>query len=195
MAPPDGEITQLLARMAGGDRQAEDQLLPLIYEQLRALAGHFLRSERPNHTLQATALVHEAYLRLVGIDQISWKDRAHFFALAARTMRRVLVDHARNVNAGKRRGVKVSLESAIVYSEEQSGELLDLNEALDRLAEWDARMARVVELRFFAGLSEEETAEVLGVSGRTVKRDWKMAKSWLYGQLSGGDGPDPVAAA
>lgn len=194
MSEAEGEITQLLARMAGGDRGAEGQLLPLIYDQLRALAAHFLRSERPNHTLQATALVHEAYLRLVGIGQISWQNRAHFFALAARTMRRVLVDHARNINAGKRRGVKVSLESAIVYSEEQSGELLALNEALDRLEELDPRMARVVELRFFAGLSEEETAEVLGVSGRTVKRDWKMAKSWLYGELGGSDGSSSMAA-
>jgi RNA polymerase sigma factor (TIGR02999 family) len=193
MGPPDGEITQLLARMAGGDRQAEDQLIPLIYEQLRALAAHFLRGELPNHSLQATALVHEAYLRLAGIGDIAWRNRTHFFALAARTMRRILVDHARNVNAGKRRGVKVSLESAIVYSDEQSGELLELDEALDRLAEWDPRQARVVELRFFAGLSEEEAAEVLGVSQRTVKRDWKMAKAWLYGQLSGADGRGPLA--
>jgi RNA polymerase sigma factor (TIGR02999 family) len=131
MGPPDEEITQLLARMAGGDRQAEDQLIPLIYEQLRAPAAHFLRGERPNQSLQATALVHEAYLRLAGIGDIAWRNRAHFFALAARTMRRILVDHARNVNAGKRRGVKVSLESAIMYSDEQSGELGN-----DADAEW-----------------------------------------------------------
>jgi RNA polymerase sigma-70 factor, ECF subfamily len=193
MDPLGGDITQLLARMAGGDRRAEDELLPIVYTQLRALAEHFLRSERRDHTLQATALVHEAYLRLLGGGQVSWQNRAHFFAIAARTMRRILVDHARNLNAGKRRGVKVSLESALVFSEDQSGELLDLDRALDRLAEWDARQARVVELRFFAGLSEEEAAEVLGVSQRTVKRDWQMAKAWLYGQLSGSDGCEPLA--
>jgi RNA polymerase sigma-70 factor, ECF subfamily len=190
-----GEVTQLLARLAGGDRCAEDELLPIVYEQLRALAAHFLRSERRDHTLQATALVHEAYLRLIGGGQVSWQNRAHFFAIAARTMRRVLVDHARGINAGKRRGIKVSLDSALVFSEDQSGELLDLDRALDRLAEWDPRQARVVELRFFAGLSEEEAAEVLGVSQRTVKRDWQMAKAWLYGQLSGPDECGPLATA
>jgi RNA polymerase sigma factor (TIGR02999 family) len=195
MGPPEGEITRLLARMAGGDKTAENELFPIIYGQLRALAAHFLRSERPDHTLQATALVHEAYMKLIGMGEVSWQNRAHFFALAARSMRQVLVDHARNRNAGKRRGLKISLESALVYTDEQSGELIDLDEALSRLAQWDQRQAQVVELRFFAGLSEQEAGEVLGVSERTVKRDWKMAKAWLYGQLSGADGRGPLATS
>src|SRR5262245_30882778 len=190
-----GEITRLLKRAAEGDLAAENELLPLVYERLRAMAAQILRSERPNHTLQATALVHEAYLRMIGDGQVSWQNGAHFFAIATRTMRRVLVDHARKINAGKRRGNRVSLESALVYSDQQSAELLDLDEALDRLASWDPRQAHLVELRFFAGLSEQEAAEVLGVSQRTVRRDWKMAKAWLYGELGGdGSGSGPVAA-
>ena len=184
MEGPPGEITELLHRLADGDKTAEERLLPLVYQELRRLAAHMFRCERPNHTLQATALVHEAYLRLAGSAEISWQDRAHFFAVAARTMRRILVDHARGLRAGKRRGVRVSLESALVFSEEQSSELVALDEAMSRLAEWDPRQCRVVELRFFTGLSEADVASVLGVSVRTVKRDWNMAKAWLYGELA-----------
>jgi RNA polymerase sigma factor (TIGR02999 family) len=183
---PNGEITQLLRRAASGDRTAEELLFPIVYGEMRKLAAYLLRSERPDHTLQATALVHEAYLRLTGEDNIAWENRAHFFAVAARTMRRILVDHARALNAAKRRVIRVSLESALVYSDEQSEELLAIDEALTRLAEWDARQSRIVELRFFAGLTEDETARVLGISVRTVKRDWTMAKAWLYGELSRG---------
>jgi RNA polymerase sigma factor (TIGR02999 family) len=181
---PTGEITQLLLRAARGDRAAEDVLFPIVYGEMRKLAAYLLRSERPDHTLQATALVHETYLRLTGEEGIAWQNRSHFFAIAARTMRRVLVDHARGMNASKRRSVRVSLESALVYSDEQSGEVIALDEALTRLAVWDARQCQVVEMRFFAGLTEEEIAHVLGVSVRTVKRDWTMAKAWLYKELS-----------
>ena len=157
--------------------------MPMVYDELRKVARALLRGERSDHSLQATALVHEAYLRLMGETKIPWQDRVHFFAIAARRMRHILVDHARALYTGKRCGLKVSLESALVYTEEQSAELLALNEALTRLSEWDERQSRVVELRFFGGLTEHEIAVALGVSERTVKRDWKMAKAWLYGEL------------
>jgi len=181
-----GQVTQLLARAAQGDRSAEDAVYRLVYREMRQLAAYLLRSERSEHTLQPTALVHEAYLRLTGDRSASWQNRAHFFAVAAQTMRHILVDHARKVNAGKRRGAKVSLDSALLYSPEHAPELLELDEALTRLAGWDARQSQVVELRFFGGLTEEETARVLGISTRTVKRDWSMARAWLYGELSAG---------
>jgi len=185
MGAPHGEITQLLARVRTGDEQANAQLAPLIYDELRRLAAYYIRSERPDHTLQATALVHEAYIKLVGQD-IDWQSRAHFFAVAAQVMRRVLVDYARAAKADKRAGKlhRIPLESALVYAEEQSGELIALDEALERLGQWDPRQSRIVELRFFAGLSVEETAEVLGISTRTVKRDWSMARAWLYSELT-----------
>ena len=191
MGPPHGEITGLLARVRKGDQQANAQLAPLIYDELRRLAAHYMRSERPDHTLQATALVHEAYIRLVGQD-VDWQNRAHFFAVAAQIMRRVLVDYARAAKAGKRSGKlhRIPLETALVYAEEQSGELVALDEALDRLQKWDPRQSRIVELRFFGGLSVEETAEVLGISTRTVKRDWSMARAWLYGELTKAGGID-----
>ena len=192
MGPPHGEITRLLARVRTGDQQANAQLAPLIYDELRRTAAYYMRAERPDHTLQATALVHETYLKLVGQD-IDWQSRAHFFAVAAQVMRRVLVDYARATKADKRAGklVRIPLESALVYAEEQSGELIALDEALERLGQWDPRQSRIVELRFFAGLSVEETAEVLGISMRTVKRDWSMARAWLYSELTkvaGNDG-------
>ncbi|HYL72846.1 MAG TPA: sigma-70 family RNA polymerase sigma factor [Bryobacteraceae bacterium] len=185
MGLPHGEITQLLARVRTGDQQANAQLAPLIYDELRRLAAYYIRGERPDHTLQATALVHEAYIKLVGQD-IDWQSRAHFFAVAAQVMRRVLVDYARAAKADKRAGKlhRIPLESALVYAEEQSGELIALDEALERLGQWDPRQSRIVELRFFAGLSVEETAEVLGISTRTVKRDWSMARAWLYSELT-----------
>jgi RNA polymerase sigma-70 factor, ECF subfamily len=179
-------ITALLQQIKQGDVAAESDLLPLIYSQLRVIARNQMGRERPDNSLQATILVHEAFLQLVGNSQIDWSNRAHFFALASRVMRRILVDHARAARAQKRPGVrqKVELESALVFVETQAADLLALDEALDRLAEWDSRQCRVVEMHFFAGLSFEEIAEVLSISDRTAKRDWTMARAWLYRELS-----------
>jgi RNA polymerase sigma factor (TIGR02999 family) len=179
------EITQLLTEINNGNRDAEARLMPLVYAELRRLAAHYIRQERPGHSMQATALVHEAYLRLVD-QRGDWKSRAHFFGVAAQMMRRILVDHARAKIAEKRGGgrEKVSLDEALVFSEQPSVEILALDEALTRLEEWDPRQSRIVELMFFGGLNEEETADVVGVSTRTVKRDWSMAKAWLYKELS-----------
>jgi RNA polymerase sigma-70 factor, ECF subfamily len=179
-------ITALLQQVKQGDAGAESDLLPLIYNQLRAIARNHMGRERPDHSLQATILVHEAFLQLVGNSQIDWSNRAHFFALASRVMRRMLVDHARAARAQKRPGVrqKVELESALAFVDAQAADLLALDEALDRLAEWDSRQCRVVEMHFFAGLSFEEIAEVLSISDRTAKRDWTMARAWLYRELS-----------
>ncbi len=185
MASPPGEITQLLKELSGGNREAEAKLVPLVYEELRRRAARCMRRERPDHTLEPTALVHEAYLKLTAQRRVTWESRAQFYCVAARLMGRVLVDHAREINATKRGGGrKVSLEPSLVYSEETSGELLAIDEALSRLAEQDPRQARVVELRFFGGCSEEEIAGILGISTRTVKRDWRIARAWLYAELS-----------
>jgi RNA polymerase sigma-70 factor (ECF subfamily) len=178
------EITQLLSRLAGGDREAEERILALVYKDLRRLAKYYLAAERRDHTLQATALVHEAYLRMNRQTGFQWQNRSHFIAVAARAMRRVLVDHARRVKAVKREGMKISLESALVSSEEQSAEMLALDEALNRLALLDSRQAQIVEMKFFGGLSVEEIAQILNVSVRTVKRDWNLARAWLYGELT-----------
>jgi RNA polymerase sigma factor (TIGR02999 family) len=179
-------ITALLQQIKQGNVAAESDLLPLIYNQLRAIARNQMGRERPDHTLQATVLVHEAFLQLVGNSQIDWHNRAHFFALASRLMRRILVDHARAARAQKRPGArqKVELESALVFVEAQYADVLALDEALRKLAEWDLRQSRVVEMHFFGGLSFEEIAEVLGISDRTAKRDWTMARAWLYQELS-----------
>jgi RNA polymerase sigma-70 factor (ECF subfamily) len=168
--------------MRRGNQAAEAKLIPLIYKELRRLASHYLRRERPNHTLQPTALVHEAYLRLVKIKDVDWQDRSHFFAIAATVMRRILVDHARAQQAGKREGMRkaIDLDQAFVVSPTRSRELLALDEALNKLHQINARQSRIVELRFFVGLSEEETGAILGISSRTVKRDWRFAKAWLY---------------
>ncbi|MGA2005515.1 MAG: sigma-70 family RNA polymerase sigma factor [Terriglobales bacterium] len=181
-----GEVTQLLAQIHAGNKEAEDRLIPLVYAELRRLAAHYLRGERSDHTLQPTALVHEAYLRLTRIQGVDWQSRSHFFAIAATVMRRILVDHARGQRAEKREGFReaVSLDDALVVSPGRSTDLIALDEALDRLARIDARRSRIVELRFFGGLSEEETAQVLGISARTVKRDWRIAKAWLYNEVS-----------
>lgn len=186
MADSLGEITQLLAELKSGNREAEAKLVPLVYDELRRLAAHYMRQERRDHTLQATALVHEAYLRLVGQRDVNWQSRAHFFGVAAQLMRRILVDYARARQTDKRGAglQKASLEEALLFSDEQSGELLALDEALDRLAERDPRQSRIVELRFFAGLTVEETAEVLAISPKTVKRDWSVARAWLHGEIS-----------
>jgi RNA polymerase sigma factor (TIGR02999 family) len=180
-----GEITQLLKQLGTGNREAEARLVPLVYEELRRLAAHRMRAERRDHTLQPTALVHEAYLKLIEQRRVNWQSRSHFYCLAARMMRRVLVDHAREMKASKRDGgQKIPLEPSLTYAEEKPRELLALDEALGRLAGRDPRQAQIVELRFFSGRSEEEIAAILGISTRTVKRDWRVARAWLYAELS-----------
>lgn len=180
------EITQLLVEIRKGNRAAESKLMPLVYQELRKLARRYMRLERRDHTLQTTALVHEAYVRLVDQRHVSWQNRAHFFAVAAQIMRRILVDHARAHQAAKRGGTDrgISLDDTMVFTEEKASDILVLDEALTRLSERDRRQCRIVELRFFGGLTEEEAAEALGISVRTVKRDWRIAKAWLYHQVS-----------
>ena len=179
------EVTRLLVRLTDGDRGVLDELLPVVYGELRKLASSYLRRERVGHTLQPTALVHEAYMRLVDQTQVQWQNRAHFFGVAAQMMRRILVDHARAHEAEKRGGEfqKLSLDENIDVSGERDVNLVALDDALNLLAEVDPQKMKIVELRFFGGLSVEETAEVLGVSAPTVKRQWRMAKAWLYGQV------------
>ena len=179
------DVTQLLDSWSHGDGQALEKLTPLVYEELRRLAGYYLRRERAGHTLQSTALVHEAYLRLIGQREVEWKNRAHFFGVAAQMIRRILVDHARARQTEKRGSnmPKLSLDEALGVPEKNEWELIALNDALDTLATIDPQAARIIELRFFAGLSIEETAEVLGVSLSTVKRDWATAKAWLFREL------------
>jgi len=180
-----GEITVLLQAWGGGDRAALERLLPLVYGELRRVAGRAMRRERPDHSLQSTALIHEAYLKLLGGSTPRWESRAHFYAIAAKLMRQVLVDHARTRRRRKRGGsaVRVTLDEGLVVSPKPDADLVALDDALDALAEVDARKARVVELRFFGGLGVEETAHVLGVSPQTVMRDWRLAKVWLYREL------------
>jgi RNA polymerase sigma factor (TIGR02999 family) len=179
------DITGLLAAWRGGDAEAFDRLFPLVYDELRRIAHRQLGSERPDHTLQTTALVHEAYLKLVDQTRAQLTDRAHFFAVAARAMRRILVDYARRHRALKRGGAagSVSLSGAALIADERSDTLVALDEALTRLAELDARLSQVVECRFFGGLTEEETAEALAVTARTIRRDWVKAKGWLHREL------------
>ncbi|HLY99684.1 MAG TPA: sigma-70 family RNA polymerase sigma factor [Candidatus Angelobacter sp.] len=180
------EITVLLAELKKGNKQAEEQLIPLVYNELHRLSRHYMRGEKQGHTLQASALVNEVYMRLAGEHNVDWKNRAHFFGTAANIMRRILVDHARARDAGKRGGEaeKISLENAFVYTDAQSWQVVAVHEALTRLEEWDQRQCRIVEMRFFAGLNVEETAEAMGISPTTVKREFQMAKAWLYGVLS-----------
>ena len=187
IAEPLGNPTALLLAWNQGDPQALDALLPLVYQELRRLAGHYMRGERVGHTMQATALVNEAYLRLIDVDHIRWQNRAHFFAMAATLMRRILVDAARSRGYQKRGGgeAPLSLDTALVVSHEPDRDLVALDDALTALAALDERKSQVVEMRFFGGLSLEETAEALQVSRDTVKRDWKMAKLWLLRELSG----------
>src|SRR5512135_1317036 len=186
-APP-GEVTRLLREWSAGDRNALEKLLPLVYDELRRRAGAYLRSERAGHTLQPTALVHEAYLKLVGGEAIAWKDRAHFFGVAARAMRQVLVDHARARNTAKRGEghVLVALEDAGgAATPPRNLDLLDLDRALSKLAGLDERQSRLVELRLFAGLTIEESAEVLAISHATVSREWRHAEAWLQREMAG----------
>jgi len=181
----DGEITGLLLAWRAGDAGALDRLFPLVYDQLRRIAHQHLGRERPGHTLDTTALVHEAYLKLVDQTRVEWADRSHFFAVASQAMRRILVDYARRYRSEKRGGAprRVSLTDAMLVAEQRADTLLAVDEALNRLAILDDRLSRVVEFRFFGGLSEAETAQVLGVTARTVRRDWAKAKGWLHRAL------------
>jgi RNA polymerase sigma factor (TIGR02999 family) len=180
------EVTRILHDWSGGDADAPERLMPFVYDELRRLAASHLRRERGGHTLQPTALVHEAYLRLIDQTRINWQNRAHFYGIAARMMRRVLIDHARAHAADKRGAgaIHLSLEDVNGSREERAASLVALDEALGRLALMDERRCRIVEMRFFGGLSDEEIAEVLGVSTRTVLRDWKTARLWLYRELA-----------
>lgn len=186
MSSDAGRITALLASVRAGDPDARERLVELVYPELRRIAARYLRAERPDHTLQPTALVHEAYARLCADRAADWKSRAYFFAAVATEMRRILVDHARRRNAGKRAGhrIKVSLSHADARVDPPSEDLLALDEALRRFTEIEPRAGRVVELRFFTGLDDRETAEALGVSMATVKRDWHFARSWLFRELT-----------
>ncbi len=179
--------TRLLNELSKGDQSVLNELLPIIYDELKRLAAGYLRRERIDHTLQPTALVNEAYLKMIDIDRVSWQNRAHFVAVAANQMRRILVDHACHHNALKRGGefhILTLNEEIDKAADEQTAELIDLDDALDELAQIDPAKAKIVELRYFGGLTMEETAEVLGVSTITVKRHWKITKAWLYGRLA-----------
>ncbi len=184
--PSTQEVTRLLLAWSDGDRAALDQLMPIVYSELRRLAHRHLGGERPGHTLQTTALVNEAYIRLVGQGPLQWQNRAHFFAVSAQLMRQILVDYARARRNAKRGGgaVKVTLDEAAEVSTERAAEMVALDDALTALAEFDQRKSRIVELRFFGGLSIEEMAEVLKVSPGTVMREWTLAKAWLRGEIS-----------
>jgi RNA polymerase sigma factor (TIGR02999 family) len=180
-------VTDLLLAWGEGDESALERLMPVVHEELRRLAHRQMRRERQGHTLQTTALVNEAYMRLIDLSRVRWQDRAHFFAMSARLMRRILVDHARSRNYQKRGGgsANVALDEALMVSTERGADLIALDEALEALAKVDARKSQVVEMRFFGGLSVDETAEALHVSGETVMRDWRLAKVWLLREIGG----------
>ncbi len=180
-----GEVTHLLSELKQGKREAQDRLIPLVYAELHRIAAQYMHREARNHSLQPTALVHEAYLRLMRMERLDWQSRSHFFAVSATLMRRILVDHAR-AHQAKKRGDGwhvVTLDSALLAAKGRAPEVLALDEALEKLSRFDARQSKIVELRFFAGMSDEETGLVLGISTRTVKRDWRVAKAWLYHEL------------
>jgi RNA polymerase sigma-70 factor (ECF subfamily) len=193
MTPSPGEVTQLLLDWGNGNKAALDRLTPLVHEELHRLAHRHMRLERPNHTLQTSALVNEAYVRLVDQRNLHWKNRAHFFSIASRLMRRILVDLARAHYRAKRGGgaLQVSLDEAATVTRERAAELVALDEALTRLAAIDPRKSQVVELRFFGGMSVEEAAEALSVSPITIKRDWSTAKAWLYRAIGNGSANEP----
>ena len=186
MARTPQNVTQLLIPWNGGDKQALDKLLPVVYDELRRQAARYLRRERPGHTLQTTALIHEAYLRLIDQKSVQWQNRAQFFGIAAQMMRRILVDHARTKHRAKRGGsdIRVSLTDATSVTKDPDLNLVELDEALNRLEKIDSQQSKIVELRFFSGLNVEETAAALQISPATVKRDWKVAKAWLYREIS-----------
>jgi RNA polymerase sigma-70 factor, ECF subfamily len=184
--PQSNQVTQLLLDWSHGDRAALDELMPLVYQELRKLAGAYLRSERPDHTLQPTALIHEAYLRMVGHDMPEWQSRAHFYGVAARLMRQILVEHARTRHAAKRGGdqQKISLDDAPqVFAQADAAALLTLDDALTKLAAFDERRSRILEMRSFGGMSVDETAQALGVSDTTVKREMRLAQAWIRREL------------
>jgi RNA polymerase sigma factor (TIGR02999 family) len=185
MSPPAAGVTQLLAAWRQGNQEAMERLVPLIYDELHRLAQSYLRREKPGHTLQTTALVNEAYLRLIDQQSVNWQSRAHFIGIAAQMMRRILVDHARGKQAVKRGGgeAKLSLDEELEVPGERARELVALDDALTALAALDPQQSRIIELRYFGGLSIAETAEVIGLSPATVKREWSLAKAWLYHQL------------
>lgn len=197
MTDKPGDVTRLLRQLNRGNVQAADELTPLIYDELRRLAAACMRRERPGHTLTATAVVHEAYLRLMDQRNVAWNDRAHFFAVAATLMRRVLLDYARKHHAAKRGGAlrHETLDDGLQVTEEHLEIVLAVDECLTRLAAFDPQQARLVELRFFAGMSVEETAAAMGISTATVKREWSSAKAWLNREITGGKGPDSGAVA
>jgi RNA polymerase sigma factor (TIGR02999 family) len=186
-------VSQVLDDMKNGDQRAADKLLPLVYDEFRALARHYLAQERANHTLQPTALVHEAYMKLVDQTRVDWQGRSHFFAVAAQAMRRILVDHARSRQRDKRGGgrARVVLDEEVALSPQKDEDVLALDEALQRLAKLDPRQAKVVELRFFGGMNVEEVAQALGVSKRTVEGDWTFARAWLSKELRGTNEQNP----
>lgn len=186
--PPQEGVTQLLVQCSEGNREAFNALLPLVYDELRRLAGFYLNRERSGHTLQSTALVHEAYLRLVDQTHVRWQNRAHFFAIASQMIRRILVDYSRGHRTSKRGGgaVKLQLDDALAVPGKSDLELVALDDCLNSLAELDPKQARIVELRFFGGLSIEETAEVMQSSPATIKREWSSAKAWLFREMQRG---------
>ena len=187
MSEASENVTQLLVDWSSGSKQALDRLVPIVYDELRRQAARYLKRERVGHTLQTTALIHEAYLRLVDQKNVHWQNRAHFFGIAAQLMRQILVDHARTRKRAKRGGsrIRVSLNEATAVATVRDLDIVALDEALARLAEIDPQQSRVVELRYFSGLNVEETAEVLGISPATVKREWRIAKAWLHREISG----------
>jgi RNA polymerase sigma factor (TIGR02999 family) len=186
MEPSNSQISLLLKQLATGEKDAMGRLIPLVYDELHRLAVHYMRAERGDHTLQPTALVHEAYLKLVNRQQANWQNKAHFFGVAAHVMRRILTDHARSHCRVKRGGHrrKVSLDQVFLFAEDHLVDVLAIDDSLDRLAKLDFRQARVVELRVFGGLTVDEVATVLEVSPKTVKRDWQVARAWLFGDLN-----------
>ncbi|MGA2372006.1 MAG: sigma-70 family RNA polymerase sigma factor [Candidatus Korobacteraceae bacterium] len=182
--PPVGEVSELLRAWSDGDRAALDNLTPIVYGELRRLAGRYMKGDRPGHSLQTTALVNEAYMRLVDYKRMNWQNRAHFFAVSAQLMRRILVEHARRHNLKRGGGLQhVSLDDTALVGGERAADLVALDDAMNLLAKLDPRKVQVVEMRFFGGLSVEETAEILKVSAVTVMRDWNTAKAWLYREL------------
>lgn len=189
---PSNEVTQILLDWSNGDKAALDKLVPVVYSEMRRLANRYMRRERPGQTLQTTALVHEAYVRLIDYKNMRWQDRAHFYAVAAQVMRRILVDRARARNAAKRGDAarKVSLAEAEGISSQPAADILDLDHALKELEELDPRKSQIIELRFFGGLNIEETAEALGISPTTVQREWRSARAWLYRAIAEKDAPD-----
>lgn len=192
MPPSQNEVTQLLLDWGNGDKAALDKLVPVVYQELRRLAGYYMRRERPGHTLQTSALVNEVYMRLVDYRQMRWQSRAHFFAVAAQAMRRILVEHARKRHVAKRGGgaVQVSFDEAATVSEKQAADLIALDDALTSLEAIDPRKSRIVELRYIGGLNIEEAAEVLDISPATVQREWRAAKAWLYREIKAAEATD-----